>query len=188
MESLVPVFQLRSTLVVSSSRYLPMLQQFSSASLLHWAASPPSPCRSSPHLTRILPGPKHSMSPWLASCYSTLETTWEGSSLEWSSGLNLVRLEASSPFSSPSPGLSSLILSNSSWQNWFSRFVFIPLFLFCNIRPADRGLTFVLFESDVAYIIIMLLFSVRKVLKGLRNIWIFPLTMSPHLYVGYEQE
>jgi len=43
-----------------------------------------------------------------------------------------------------------------------ARFVFIPLFLFCNIRPADRGLTFVLFESDVAYIIIMLLFSVSN--------------------------
>jgi len=40
-----------------------------------------------------------------------------------------------------------------------ARFVFIPLFLFCNIRPADRGLTFVAFESDIVYIIIMLLFS-----------------------------
>ena len=44
----------------------------------------------------------------------------------------------------------------------FFRFVFIPLFLFCNIRPAERGLTFVAFESDVAYIIIMLLFSLSN--------------------------
>jgi len=43
-----------------------------------------------------------------------------------------------------------------------ARFVFIPLFLFCNIRPAERGLTFVAFESDVAYIIIMLLFSLSN--------------------------
>merc|ERR1711892_511412 len=43
-----------------------------------------------------------------------------------------------------------------------ARFVFIPLFLFCNIRPADRGLTFVAFESDIVYIIIMLLFSVSN--------------------------
>lgn len=43
-----------------------------------------------------------------------------------------------------------------------ARFVFIPLFLFCNIRPADRGLSMVLFESDVAYIIIMLLFSISN--------------------------
>jgi len=43
-----------------------------------------------------------------------------------------------------------------------ARVVFIPLFLFCNIRPAERGVTFVAFESDVAYIIIMLLFSVSN--------------------------
>jgi len=43
-----------------------------------------------------------------------------------------------------------------------ARIVFIPLFLFCNIRPADRGLTSVAFESDVVYIIIMLLFSVSN--------------------------
>jgi len=43
-----------------------------------------------------------------------------------------------------------------------SRFVFLPLFLLCNIRPNERGLTTVQFESDVAYIIIMLLFSVSN--------------------------
>jgi len=43
-----------------------------------------------------------------------------------------------------------------------SRFVFLPLFLFCNIRPGERGLTPVLFESDAVYIIIMLLFSVSN--------------------------
>jgi len=42
------------------------------------------------------------------------------------------------------------------------RFVFLPLFLFCNIRPTERGLTDVYFESDTAYIIIMLLFSVSN--------------------------
>jgi len=42
------------------------------------------------------------------------------------------------------------------------RFVFLPLFLFCNIRPGERGLTPVLFESDAVYIIIMLLFSVSN--------------------------
>lgn len=42
------------------------------------------------------------------------------------------------------------------------RFVFIPLFLFCNIRPLDRGLTYVAFESDTAYIIIMMLFSISN--------------------------
>jgi len=42
------------------------------------------------------------------------------------------------------------------------RFVFLPLFLFCNIRPNERGLTDVYFASDTAYIIIMLLFSVTN--------------------------
>jgi len=42
------------------------------------------------------------------------------------------------------------------------RFVFIPLFLYCNIRPDDRNLTSVAFESDTAYIIIMMLFSVSN--------------------------
>ena len=38
------------------------------------------------------------------------------------------------------------------------RFVFIPLFLICNVRPDDRGLTDVYMASDVAYIIVMALF------------------------------
>ena len=38
------------------------------------------------------------------------------------------------------------------------RFVFIPLFLICNVRPAERGLTGVYMESDIAYIIVMALF------------------------------
>ena len=42
------------------------------------------------------------------------------------------------------------------------RFVFLPLFLFCNIRPTDRSMTWVMMESDSAYIIIMLLFSVTN--------------------------
>ena len=44
----------------------------------------------------------------------------------------------------------------------YFRFVFIPLFLYCNIRPDDRNLTSVAFESDTAYIIIMMLFSVSN--------------------------
>merc|ERR1719347_333167 len=43
-----------------------------------------------------------------------------------------------------------------------ARFVFIPLFLFCNIRPGSREVTSVQFESDVAYIIIMALFSISN--------------------------
>ena len=36
--------------------------------------------------------------------------------------------------------------------------MFIPLFLICNVRPAERGLTGVYMESDIAYIIVMALF------------------------------
>lgn len=43
-----------------------------------------------------------------------------------------------------------------------SRAVFIPLFLLCNVRPQDRGLTSVQFESDIAYIVIMALFSISN--------------------------
>lgn len=43
-----------------------------------------------------------------------------------------------------------------------ARFVFIPLFLLCNVRPSDRGITSVQFESDVAYIIIMSIFSISN--------------------------
>jgi len=42
------------------------------------------------------------------------------------------------------------------------RFVFIPLFLYCNIRPNDRSITSVAFESDTAYIVIMMLFSISN--------------------------
>jgi len=43
-----------------------------------------------------------------------------------------------------------------------ARFVFIPLFLMCNVRPGTREVTSVQFESDVAYIIIMALFSISN--------------------------
>jgi len=43
-----------------------------------------------------------------------------------------------------------------------ARFVFIPLFLICNVRPDDRGLTDVYMASDIAYIIIMALFSISN--------------------------
>jgi len=42
------------------------------------------------------------------------------------------------------------------------RFVFLPLFLYCNIRPTDRSITSVAFESDTAYIVIMMLFSISN--------------------------
>ena len=42
------------------------------------------------------------------------------------------------------------------------RIVFIPLFLYCNIRPNDRNITEVVFESDTAYIAIMMLFDKVK--------------------------
>merc|ERR1711936_726403 len=42
------------------------------------------------------------------------------------------------------------------------RIVFIPLFLYCNIRPNDRNITEVVFESDAAYIVIMMLFSISN--------------------------
>merc|ERR1719147_578125 len=43
-----------------------------------------------------------------------------------------------------------------------ARFVFIPLFLICNVRPNDRGLTDVYLASDVAYIIVMATFSITN--------------------------
>jgi len=43
-----------------------------------------------------------------------------------------------------------------------SRFVFIPLFIFCNLRRDENSLTEVAFESDVAYMVIMLLFSISN--------------------------
>ena len=54
---------------------------------------------------------------------------------------------------------------DSLQQDWLNyspilncRFVFIPLFLICNVRPNDRGLTDVYLASDVAYIIVMAIF------------------------------
>ncbi len=43
-----------------------------------------------------------------------------------------------------------------------ARLAFIPLFLFCNVSPANRHLTGVVFASDAAYIIIMLVFSLSN--------------------------
>lgn len=43
-----------------------------------------------------------------------------------------------------------------------ARFVFIPLFLICNVRPGSRNVTSVQLESDIAYIIIMALFSISN--------------------------
>jgi equilibrative nucleoside transporter 1/2/3 len=42
------------------------------------------------------------------------------------------------------------------------RFSFIVLFIFCNVKPTGRSLTSVQFESDAAYIIIMLLMSISN--------------------------
>jgi len=43
-----------------------------------------------------------------------------------------------------------------------ARFGFLLLFLLCNVRPAERYLTSVVFNSDAAYIIVMLLFSITN--------------------------
>jgi len=43
-----------------------------------------------------------------------------------------------------------------------ARFVFVPLFVLCNIERDENSLTSVVFESDVAYIFIMLLFSITN--------------------------
>jgi len=43
-----------------------------------------------------------------------------------------------------------------------ARFVFIPLFVLCNIERDENSLTSVAFESDVAFIIIMMLFSISN--------------------------
>ena len=42
------------------------------------------------------------------------------------------------------------------------RFVFIPLFLFCNALPNNRVNSHIYFRSDTAYIIIMMLFSLSN--------------------------
>ena len=42
------------------------------------------------------------------------------------------------------------------------RVVFVPLFLFCNASPGNRVNSSVLFESDTAYILIMLAFSISN--------------------------
>ena len=42
------------------------------------------------------------------------------------------------------------------------RFAFIPLFLMCNVSPQNRPEFPVVFESDAAYIVVMILFSVSN--------------------------
>ena len=53
----------------------------------------------------------------------------------------------------------------------FIRFVFIPLFLICNVRPGDRGVTDVYMASDVAYIIVMALFRWKNHPFSLKVPW-----------------
>ena len=105
MELLDQVSLSRSTLAVSSSRSLPMLRPSPSASWSPLAASPPSPCRFSPRCPKTQPGPPHFMFQSPASSSSILGIISAGSSLDSSSGPNLERSAASSPFSSPLPGL-----------------------------------------------------------------------------------
>jgi len=59
------------------------------------------------------------------------------------------------------------------------RFVFIPLFLFCNLRPSDRSVSPILFESDVAYIVIMALFSISNGYVGTICMMSGPQTVRP---------
>ena len=68
-------------------------------------------------------------------------------------------------YSRSSPGKVCDHVLDSLLQDWLNyspilnyRFVFIPLFLICNVRPNDRGLTDVYLASDVAYIIVMAIF------------------------------
>ena len=42
------------------------------------------------------------------------------------------------------------------------RFIFLPLFLFCNIPRSEDSISPTLFESDTAYIVIMMLFSISN--------------------------
>ena len=42
------------------------------------------------------------------------------------------------------------------------RFIFLPLFLFCNIPRSEDSMTTTLFASDTAYIVIMMLFSISN--------------------------
>ena len=43
-----------------------------------------------------------------------------------------------------------------------ARIAFIPFFLFCNALPANRNLTYVFFDSDLAYIVFMIVFSMSN--------------------------
>jgi len=47
-----------------------------------------------------------------------------------------------------------------------SRLAFIPLFMICNVSPQNRSVTSVVFESDTAYLILMVLFSVSNGYMG----------------------
>jgi len=59
----------------------------------------------------------------------------------------------------PSPGKAgaAIVLVGS-----MLRFAFIPLFLMCNVSPQNRPEFPVVFESDAAYIVVMILFSVSN--------------------------
>jgi len=59
----------------------------------------------------------------------------------------------------PRPGKvgAAIVLASS-----LLRFAFIPLFLMCNVNPQKRPEFPVVFESDAAYIVIMILFSVSN--------------------------
>jgi len=42
------------------------------------------------------------------------------------------------------------------------KLAFVPLFLFCNAAPSNRSVTYVLIDSDAAYLIFMIIFSISN--------------------------
>jgi len=42
------------------------------------------------------------------------------------------------------------------------KLAFVPLFLFCNAAPSNRSVTYVAIDSDVAYLIFMIIFSISN--------------------------
>ena len=59
-------------------------------------------------------------------------------------------------FKWPRPGRLGMVLM---LLGSVARFVFVPLFMMCNVLPANRGLFDVVFYSDTVYIALMFLFA-----------------------------
>ena len=59
----------------------------------------------------------------------------------------------------------------------FLRFAFLPLFLLCNASPANRVHTPIVFDSDAAYLVLMVAFSVSTGYVGTICMMFAPKTM-----------